>query len=79
MVRSDTVLLGVAIDNHLWEQDVGGSNPLAPTKYSVKTPFPGTTPNFFNNNPHVSRSVGLYSLNTPGVVIVCPLQLHFVY
>ncbi len=31
MVPSSIVLTGVALYNHLWEQDVGGSNPLAPT------------------------------------------------
>ena len=35
MVPSCAMLTGIAEHNQLWEQDVGGSNPLAPTKISA--------------------------------------------
>ena len=34
VVRSCMTLTAIAIVNVLWEQDVGGSNPLAPTTFS---------------------------------------------
>jgi hypothetical protein len=58
MVRFRIVLTGVAIYNHLWEQDVGGSNPLAPTKYSVKTPSPDITLKDINSKLCAYRPVG---------------------